>query len=138
LTPLLESANAFHRAVGIRLLARLAQAPQFNATLEQYLGLLDDPKVMVTRYLVQAAPELVQRRPDLTGRVTDHLLTIDKTQHNPDRRDLIKADIIDYLESVWDTSEERQRFLDFARPVLECSSPKARKAARQFLKNHET
>ena len=137
LAALLESANAFHRAIGIRLLSRLGQDPRFDALLPRYMGMLDDSKVMVSRYLAQAAPEVVQRRPDLTGRITDYLLAVDDTQHNSDRRDLIKADIIGYLESVWETSEDRKRLLDFVRPSLECSSPKARKAARQFLKAHE-
>jgi hypothetical protein len=64
------------------------------------------------------------------------LLSIDVTHHQQGRKDLIKADIIQALNWFYDRVENRPQMLRFVEQQLASSSPKTRKAAKAFLKQH--
>jgi len=133
---LLDSSNAFFRSIGLRLIAKLTGADdegRFESLFERYFRLLDDEKVMVARYLVQSAEGVARRKPHLRDRITEKLLDVDRTHHAEGRKALIKADALGYFDAVFEESREKERILSFAKGLLACSSPKARKAARMFL-----
>lgn len=133
---MLDSANAFHRAIAVRVLARLTpvdRAERFEGLFERYFELLDDDKVMVSRYLVQNVWRILAAKPHLTNRVTLKLLDVEKTRHPESRQALLKADIIEWLVGHDVAVEDKGRVLSFVEKALESSSPKARKAAREFL-----
>jgi hypothetical protein len=137
--PLLASPNAYHRSVALQLLARLAQVDsekRFEAILDQYLAMLDDEKVMVARYLAQNAGRIVKAKPSLQEQITARLLDVDRTHHAQSRKDLVKADIIQAFRAFFAESREKEKILAFVEQQLESSSPKARQAAKAFLKEH--
>ena len=136
---LLDSGNAFHRAIGVSILGNLACADpeaHFSAIFDHYFGLLDDEKVMVARYLAQNGGKIALARPDLRGEITDRLFEIDATRHTEGRRDLIKGDIIGSFSEYYDQSDQKAEMVRFAELQLDCSSPKTRKAAKEFLASH--
>jgi hypothetical protein len=137
--PFLASPNAYHRSVAVQLLARLAQVDsekRFEAILEPYLAMLDDEKVMVARYLAQNAGRIVKAKPSLQEQITAHLLDVDRTHHTQSRKDLVKADIIQAFHAFFAESRDKEKILAFVEQQLESSSPKARQAAKAFLKEH--
>jgi hypothetical protein len=136
---LLASPNAYHRSVALQLLARLTQVDsekRFEAILDQYLAMLDDEKVMVARYLAQNAARIVKAKPSLQEQITARLLDVDRTHHAQSRKDLVKADIIQAFGAFFAESRDKEKILAFVEQQLESSSPKARQAAKAFLKEH--
>jgi hypothetical protein len=136
---LLDSQNAFHRAAGVQIISALAHADaekRFEALFDEYFEMFDDPKVMVTRYLVQNVPKVVEAKPHLRERITERLLSLDKTHHTQSRKDLIAADVIAAFEAFYEDSQEKGKIMVFVKAQMDSSSPKARKAAKDFLEAH--
>jgi hypothetical protein len=136
---LLDSKNAFHRAVAVRLLANLTSADEerrFEELIDRYFDLLDDDKVMVARYLAQQAGKIVAAKPHLQPQITQELLGVDNTHHNQSRKDLLKGDVIQAFDEFLAETDDRESILTFVQAQLECSSPKTRKAAKAFLDEH--
>jgi hypothetical protein len=134
---LLDSSNAYHRSIAVQILANLTPVDaqrRFEAVFDRYFDLLDDEKIIVTRYLVQSAGTIARAKPSLQARIVERLLDIDKTNHK--HKDLIKADAIQSFEAFFQDYPDKERILGFVEQQLECSSPKARKAAKVFLDKH--
>jgi len=139
--PGLDSPNGFHRSIAAQAIALLSPADKdcrLDAIFNHYLTLLDDPKVMVTHYFISTLGWIYRARPNFRHQIVNCLLIIDQTHHRPSQRDLLKADIIGVFEQVSDilSVQDKQRILAFAGAQLESSSPKTRKAAKEFLKKH--
>jgi hypothetical protein len=136
---LLKSDNGFHRAIGVQVLARLCRVDEtrrFEGLFDRYFELLDDGKVMVSRYLVQNVWRIVEAKPHLMQRITDKLLRIEETHHSESRQALLRADVLDAVDVFYDQIGDTGRVLAFAEVALGCSSPKARKRAKAFLEAH--
>lgn len=138
---MIASPNGFHRAIAAQAIARLAPVDtqcRLDVILDEYLALLDDPKVMVTHYFLEAIGIVYVARPDLQNKIIATLLDIDKTKHLTGRKDLIKADIIVVFDQIFDSlpAVSKKKIGAFVEAQLESSSPKARKAAREFGKKY--
>ncbi|MBN2552084.1 MAG: hypothetical protein JXB06_04915 [Spirochaetales bacterium] len=139
LAGLLESSNTYHRCSAINVLPHLIPADggeMFDRTFERYFELLDDESVIPPCYIARNCPTIASHLPQALQRIIDKLLSIDATHHEPGRKDLIKADIILALDRLYDRVENKSEVLRFVEDQLECSSPKTRKTARAFLKQH--
>lgn len=135
---LLRSPNAFHRGIGVKTIAALASPDnehRLDISLDSLLELIDDPKIMVARYVVQAMPGLVEARPNLKSRLVSELLRIGEARQPESRKELLRADAIDALDRILSHSEQRQTVVPFVELALASSSPKARRAARAFLRS---
>jgi hypothetical protein len=139
LVQLLDSDNAYHRSCAVNLLANLVRADpedRFAGIFDQYVGLLDDEKVMVARYLARNMGKIALARPNLQSKIVDRLIAIDQAHHTQGRKDLIKSDIIGSFEEFYEESQDKARIRTFVEEQLDCSSPKTRQAAKRFLKVH--
>jgi hypothetical protein len=135
---LLDSPNAYHRSVAVRLIAYTTPADdrgRFEMLFDRYYKFLDDEKILVTRYLVQDAGVIAKAKPNLQERIVAKLLTIDDTHHK--HKALIKGDVIQAFETFFDVYPAQERLLAFVREQLSSTSPKTRKAAKAFLKAHQ-
>lgn len=136
---LLGSSNSFHRSMGLRIIANLTQvddAGRFEGMFDQYFGLLDDKSVIPARYLAQDAGQIIRSKPHLRARIVDRLLAVDETHHTQSRKDLIKADVVQTLEEFFDALDNKAEILAFVEAQLASSSPKARNAAKAFLRKY--
>ena len=79
---------------------------------------------------------LARARPDLEPRITRRLLALDKSHHEPGRRDLVKSYALEAFDTYFDRSTRRASILSFARAMSTSKSPRAARAARAFLKAH--
>jgi hypothetical protein len=134
---LLDSSNAYHRSIAVQILANLTSVDaqrRFETIFDRYFDLLDDEKIIVTRYLVQNAGTIARAKPSLQAKIVEILLGIDETHHK--HKDLIKADAIQSFEAFFEDYPSKERLLEFVEQQLECSSPKTRKAAKAFLNKH--
>jgi hypothetical protein len=135
----LDSPNGFHRASALWAIAGLTVADQqgkFERILGHYLNLFDDQSVMVARYFTQSIAGVIRAKPALKDQIIARLLEVDSTHHAQGRKDLIKADLIAVFDELFDQLQEKERILEFVEAQLESNSPKARKAAKDFLKKH--
>lgn len=133
---LLDSDNAYHRSVGVQLLANLASADEehrFEGLFDRYFDLLDDDKVMVARYLAQHVGRIVKAKSHLQTRIAAKLLDIDSTHHSQGRKDLLKGDAIQAFDEFFTDMDDKESILAYVEAQLTSSSPKTRKTARAFL-----
>ena len=137
---LLGSDNSFHRSIGARLLANLTQVDaegRFEGIFDRCFALLDDDKIITARQFAQHTARIARAKPHLQAEIIDRLLAVDGTHHQQGRKDLLKGDVVDALEELFDEAPAPQRILDFAQQQLASSSPRTRKAAQAFLKRKE-
>lgn len=131
---LLESDNAYHKLIAVRILANLTYADKenkFEELFEQYYNLLND-SVIVAGHLAACSGTIAKAKPELRSRITQRLLSIDRTTQK--HKDLVKAYAIDAFNEYFKESENQSEILQFIREQLKSTSPKTRKKAKQFLK----
>ncbi len=139
---MIDSPNGFHRSAAAQAIAHLSSVDEdcrLDTIFDHYLDLLDDSKVMVTHYFIETLTLIYHARPDFRNKIIKTLLSIDKTAHQPQRRDLLKADIIRVFDQLFDALPDQDQKIAsvFAKKQLESQSSKTRKAAREFQKKHE-
>jgi hypothetical protein len=132
----LESDNTYHKLSAVLLLANLTQIDKdnkFERLFDRYYDLLDDKSFITAAYVAGASGKIARAKPRLRTRITNRLLNIDKTHHNPERKDLVKASIIEAFEEYINQTRNKNRIVDFVQQQLNCRSPKTKKAAKEFL-----
>ncbi|NIM89905.1 MAG: hypothetical protein GTO17_03045 [Candidatus Aminicenantes bacterium] len=130
---MLDSPNSYWRLSAVRLLANLTGADKekkFEKIFDQYYSLLDD-SVIVAIYLVGDSGKIARAKPKLQTKITNKLLSIDKTQQK--HKDLIKGSALLALSQYFEKVRNKKKIIDFAKPLLKGESPKTRKIAREFL-----
>ena len=137
----ISSPNGFFRSSSTQAIAFLTAVDEehrLDSILDAYLRMLDDDKVMVARYFVQTIHLIPEARPDLREKIIACLLGIENTRHTESRKSLLKGDVINAFERLFDSSsaQEQKQTLAFAEKELDSESPSTRKAAKTFLKKH--
>ncbi len=138
---MLDSPNGFHRSAAAQAIAYLSNVDEdcrLDSIFRHYLRLLDDSKVMVSHYFLETLPIVYQARGDLRTVIVKTLLGIDKTGHPPARKELLKADVINFFDRLYSIlpPEDRKKALVFVRRQMDSQSSKTRKASKEFLKRH--
>ena len=138
---MIDSPNGFYRSTVTQAVAYFIAVDEdrrLDAILEDYLHMLDDDKIMVARYFVQTIHLLPEARPDLREKVVACLLDVENTRHTESRKSLLKADIINAFDQLFETltEQEQKQTLAFTEKELDSESPSTRKAAKAFLKRH--
>jgi hypothetical protein len=134
---LLDSRNAFQRSGGLWMVASLTAVDndgRFEELFERFFRLVNDEKVMVSRYTIQSAAKIARFKPHLQERITALLLNIERVYHNPERVDLLKTDVLETFAAYAAASPQREAMLQFAAACKGSASPKTRQAAGKFLR----
>ena len=132
----LDSDNTYHKLSAVLLLANLTQIDKdnkFERLFDRYYDLLDDKSFITAAYVAGASGKIARAKPRLRTRITNRLLNIDETHHNPEHKDLVKASIIEAFEEYINQTRNKNRIVDFVQQQLNCRSPKTKKAAKEFL-----
>jgi len=138
LVKFLDSDNTYHKLSAVLLLANLTRIDKdnkFEKVFDKFYGLLDDRSFITAAYLAGASGKIAKAKPKLQTKITNRLLSIDKTHHEQERKDLVKASIIESFEEYFEQTRSKKRILDFVKEQLSCKSPKTKKAAKEFLKH---
>ena len=139
LVGLLESENTYHRCSAINILPHLIPVDgglKFKGILDRYFRHLDDKSVIPPCYIARNCGTIASRLPEAVQRIVKELLAIDGTQHEQGRKDLIKADIIQAMDQIYEQVENKEEVFGFVEDQLDCSSPKTRKAAKAFIEKY--
>lgn len=137
---LLESDNAFSKLPVVYILANLAKIDKekkFEKAFNTYFGLLNDKSVAISSHVAANSVKIINAKPNLEGQITASLLDIDKTNHTPDHKALIKSYIIEAFSEYFENSTRKDEIIGFIMNQLDSISPKTRKVAKQFLKNNK-
>jgi hypothetical protein len=133
---LLSSENSYHRMAAVQILANLTQADKedkFKTIFDVFFNLLNDRSMIVAIYTAQNGGKIAKWNPDLRSKITEKLFDIDKTHHEQDRKDLIKAGAIESFEDYFQFYENKDKIIAFVKKCTDCKSPKTRKIAKLFL-----
>lgn len=138
---LLNGDNTYWKCSGIPIIANLARVDsenKFEKLFEKFYSLLDDKKSFIpAAYLARSSGTIARAKPNLRAKITEKLLRIDETHHHPQRRDLVKSDIIQAFDEYFEEAEDKKKIVEFVKEQLECGSPKTRKSAAKFLERWE-
>jgi hypothetical protein len=133
---LLRGGNAFSRYPAVFLVAALAPADggrRFEKTFSDFFALLDDENISVAAHTAELAGGIAAALPRLEPRITRRLLAVDSTHFPRDRKDLLKAYAIRAFAEYFRQTKSKTAIREFVQGQLESTSPKARKAAKDFL-----
>ncbi len=136
---LLDSKNSFHRCCALNLIANLSQNdPQkkFEKIFDKYFSYLNDVKLIPAVFVARNAGKIMKSKNKLQNKIIKILLEIDQTDRDPERIDLIKADIIQSFDQIYDECKEKKKILTFVEKQCDCKSPKTRKVAEEFLQKY--
>jgi hypothetical protein len=134
----LDSDNTYHKLSAVLLLGNLTQADKdkkFEKLFDKYYSLLDDKSFITAAYIAQASGTIALAKPGLQTKITNKLLSIDETHHIQQRKDLVKASIIDTFAQYFTQVKTKKAILDFVETQLNSQSPRTRKKAKEFLRD---
>jgi hypothetical protein len=133
---LLSADHTYWKLSVIPLLANLTSVDtenKFDTIFEKFFELLNDRSIIPAVWVAANSGKIARAKPGLQTRITGELLNIDRTHHDPERRDLIKAGAIESFAEYYEEAADKKKILEFVRNQLECRSPKTRKMAKEFL-----
>jgi hypothetical protein len=137
LVKFLDSDNTYHKLSAVHLLANLTRVDKknkFEKIFEKFYRLLEDKSFITAAYVCGVSGKIALAKPKLQTKITNRLLNIDKTHHQQERKDLIKAYIFEAFGEYFDRAKNKKKITEFVKQQLNCQSPKTKKAAKEFLK----
>jgi hypothetical protein len=139
LVGMLSSSNKDIIFIAVNLLANLASADQqncFEEIFDTFFNLIGDQSIVVAMHTAGAAGKIAQAQPHLREQITRRLLGIEEVRGSLENSELVKAYAISAFDAFFEESTEQEDILRFVRQQLTSTSPKTRKAAKEFLKKH--
>jgi hypothetical protein len=134
---MLDSRSIDDKYIAVALLAGMAAAKGdtlFEPLLDKYFGLLDDNSLIIPKHVAMQSGRVLKAKPSCGQRIIGYLLNIEQTHHTPSRKALIAACALEALDRCFELIEDQGAVIEFAKVYAEAPSPRARKAAREFLK----
>jgi len=134
---LLDNDNTFLRAIGLRILANLTKIDKenyFEKIFEKYYSLLDDKSMINAANIAGHSGIIAQAKPHLQEKITDKLLTIDKTHHSSECKNIIKGKAILSFNQYIDEYEDKEKIIRFVKKELNKTRSATRKKAEKILK----
>lgn len=139
LVEMLSESNKDIIFIAVHLIANLTAAGsqgRFEVIFDRFFDLLGDQSVVVAMHTAGVSGKIANAQPFLRERITRRLLEIEQLYPEQANIELVKAYVIAALDEVIDASTEKEEILEFVSRQTNSTSPKTRKAAREFLKTH--
>jgi hypothetical protein len=137
---LLSKDNNYHKVIGIKIIANLSKKDKENK-LEPIYNKYTDPmkseSIMTVRTLVENLGKIAKAKPNLTNKITNTLMNVEKECSDFQQRELIKADVIKSFNTYFEQIENQKEVLSYVENQLKSDSPKTRKMADSFLKKYQ-
>ncbi len=106
-----RSDNAYHKLIGVKILANLTRADgakRFEGLFERYCDLLND-SVIVAGHLAACSGTIAKAKPEMRFEITRRLLSIDKIAQK--HKDLVKAYAIDTFKEYFEEAENKNEIV---------------------------
>jgi len=132
----LESDNTYHKLSAIEILANLTKVDtndKFEKMFNRFYNLFNDKSFITAAYLAGASGKIAKTKPKLQTKITNRLLSIDKTHHDPERVDLVKGSAIESFKEYFEESKDKKKIIEFVKKQLKSKSPKTKKIAKEFI-----
>jgi hypothetical protein len=133
---MLNSANTFLKCDGVFILGHLTRVDSENKIqhlFDKLYSLLDDESMITAANLIGVSAMIAEAKPELQTKITNKLLSIDRTHHSSECKNVLKGHAIVALEAYFEDSKDK-RILDFMRAELKNTRPSTRGRAEKFLK----
>jgi hypothetical protein len=101
---------------------------------DKLYSLLDDESMITAANLIGVSAIIAKAKPELQTRITNKLLSIDRTHHGSECKNVLKGHAIVALDTYFKDSKDKKRILDFMRVELKNTRPSTRGKAEKFLK----
>ena len=133
---LLDRESTQSKYIGSYLVASLAAVDRdnrFEEIFDKYYSLLDDKSIIPAAHVARNSGKIVRAKPELEPKITETLLKIDATRHEPGHKELIKSEAIVAFNEYFEVAKDKERIMEFVKQQVKSKSPKARKNAKKFL-----
>jgi hypothetical protein len=133
---LLDRENTHSKYIGCYLLASLAafdRDNKFDGIFDKYYSLLDDKSIIPAAHVARNSGKIVIAKPELEPRITERLLSIDATRHEPGHKELIKSEAVVAFSEYFEVAKDKEKIIEFVKQQAKSKSPKARNTAKKFL-----
>lgn len=107
----LRSDNSYQRSIGLMLLAvntRWDDSGRMEATIEDYLKLLEDEKPITIRQCIQSLSYILPYQPRLTATIAKRLMALELTEIKDTMRKLVYMDILNILALIRESSKDEE------------------------------
>ncbi|OEH93381.1 hypothetical protein [Bacillus solimangrovi] len=137
---LLSDNNSYKRDIGMTLIANLIVVDtdrKFDNIFEKYISLINDVKFMTAQCCVKNLKKIVNQREDMITGVVEILLQIDDVVSYPEKqKELLKYDVLDVLQSVYNKVDSKSEITLFIKNCLGSISPKTKKMAKKMERKY--
>ena len=133
----LEDANSDHKYEGVLILANLAKVDREGMSkkiISRYLELLADESFVVALNAANNVGKFAKVQRELQERITRALLDLTTTKHK--HKDLLMSGAVISFNEYFEDSQDKEKIIEFVKKLETGESPKARKLAKQFCRNH--
>ncbi|TET45835.1 hypothetical protein E3J62_06615 [candidate division TA06 bacterium] len=134
---MLDTDNTFLKSDAAFIIANLTGVDskcKFEKLFDKFYGLVDDESMVTAANVVKISGVVAKAKPKLQSRITNRLLSIDKTHHGRECKNIIKGHAILALDEYFDESRDKKKILKFVKKQLRNPRPGTRKKAEKFLK----
>ena len=133
---LLSSDNTYHKFDAIYFIANLTRVDtgnRFEKIFNKYYSLLNDKSMIPAAHLAGNSGKIAKAKPHLEEKITNKLLSLDKTHHISERKDLIKGYAIESFSEYFEEAKNKKKIIVFVKNQLKSKSPRTRKKAKEFV-----
>lgn len=134
---LINHKNSYHRDFGLSLIANITAVDienRFQSIFQDYFNCINDPKFMTSRHCIQNTSRILLNKKDYREDIISILLDIDsRCDYSEKRLALLKSDIINVFNTVYNEIDDKSKINRFIRDQLTSISPKTKKYANNFI-----
>ncbi len=134
---MLRSDNNYFKMNALYTIANLTKVDvenKFQKIFEEYYNLLDCDSLMIANHLAGVSGTIANAKPLLREKITEHLMKIDKTHFDQQRRDLIKGYAIQAFDEYFEVADSKKLIVEFVKLLTKSKSQTTAKKAKSFLK----
>jgi hypothetical protein len=135
----LSSENTFLRSDAMFVIANLTvvdKKNRFEKIFDKCYKQIDDPSMIPAANLVGISGKIALAKPDLQTRIVNMLIAIDKTNHSPECKNIIKGKAIESFSLFFEKTSyiNQKKIMEFVKSEMKNSRNATKKKAEKFLR----
>jgi len=131
----LNSDNNYHQMSAVIIIANITavdKEQRFEDIFDSFYENLKSEKTIVPIYIIKTSGKIIKYKPHFEGKITDLLINIEKI-HPGKQIELVKSAVIESFSEIFKNSSKKDEIMSFVKNQLDSTSPKTKKAAKEFL-----
>jgi len=134
---LLDSDNNIIKWNAMDVIGNLAMVDtqgRFERIFNKYYEMLNDESMITAGHVIDNSWKIALAKPHLAQKITSQLLSINKTHHSRECRNILAGKAIVAFDNYFDEIEDKKAVISFVKRQRKNTRPAARKKAEKFLK----